>query len=44
MHAMNIRRRAINPSPSEPSAADEVAAEVELLSVVEGMLLDGNRI
>ncbi|RXM92640.1 hypothetical protein EOD39_19920 [Acipenser ruthenus] len=42
MHVTNVRLRAMNPSPSKPSAADELAGEVEFLSLVEGTLLDGN--
>ena len=42
VHVTNVRRKAMNPTQSEPSVADEVAAEVEFLSLVEGTLLDGN--
>ena len=42
MHVTNVHRRAINPMAFQSSAADEVAAEVEFLNLVEHSLLDGN--
>ena len=42
MHVTNVHRRSINLLTFQSSAADEVAAEVEFLSLVEETLLVGN--